>query len=320
MEKKFVSQKLQHILNIRQVVSVFYSDLGHNFISRGESHDFWEMVYVDRGHLHIETDTETFPLSQGEICFHAPMSYHRHISDFIEDTSLCIVSFYCKNTELYTLVDQILCLTDSHRLLLSETLKYGTAIFSEMVDTKDSLYLIRKPNTAPELDQIFTNYLEIFLLQCINLKKSISKEPITTTYHNNLTKNHKNKLGQEIINYLIAHVTKPFSIGQMCEDLGYSKTTLSAAFKSYTGSTIIPYFNRLKIETAKSLMRSRDMSLTEISAYLNFCNLNYFSTAFKNYTGMYPREYAKSLKVHNGVYLLNPEHDAIIRHTDTDKA
>jgi len=310
--KKFISQTLQHQVSIDQIVSVFYSDLAHNFVSRGESHNFWEMVYVDRGHLHIETDNSTISLAQGEIYFHAPMAYHRHIADFTVDTSLCIVSFYCEESVLHTLANKTLTLADSERFLLSETLKYGTAIFSEVVDTKNSLYLVRKSDTTPELDQIFTNFLEIFLLKCMILTKQEAEETSPQS-NNRITMNHKNELGKQVVNYLIAHITKPFSLYQMCEDLGYSKTTISAAFKAYTNSTIIPYFNRLKIETAKSLIRSKDMSLTEIAAYLNFCNLNYFSTAFKNYTGMYPREYTKSLKVLNGVYLLNPEHDAIIQ-------
>ena len=106
----------------------------------------------------------------------------------------------------------------------------------------------------------------------------------------------------------------PLSIPELCTALGCSKTTLSTTFRAYTGSSVVPYFNRLKIEAAKHMIRFDDLSFTQIAVRLNFCNLNYFSTAFKRCTGMYPREYAKSLKVHNGVYLVNPEHDALVRH------
>ena len=116
------------------------------------------------------------------------------------------------------------------------------------------------------------------------------------------------------VDYLAAHLMDPLSIPELCTTLGCSKTTLSTTFRAYTGSSVVPYFNRLKIEAAKHMIRFDDLSFTQIAVRLNFCNLNYFSTAFKRCTGMYPREYAKSLKVHNGVYLVNPEHDALVRH------
>ena len=53
-EKRFLAQTLRHPLHITQVISAFYSDLGQDFISRGEIHDFWEFVYaVSYTHLDV---------------------------------------------------------------------------------------------------------------------------------------------------------------------------------------------------------------------------------------------------------------------------
>ena len=39
------------------------------------------------------------------------------------------------------------------------------------------------------------------------------------------------------------------------------------------------------------MIRFDDLSFTQIAVRLNFCNLNYFSTAFKRCTGMTPKEF-----------------------------
>ncbi|EHI60994.1 MAG: helix-turn-helix domain-containing protein [Hungatella hathewayi] len=317
-EKQFIAQTLTHSLHIQKVVSAFYSDLNQDFVSRGEAHDFWEFVYVDRGCLQVKTSKTLYPLAQGQITFHPPMEYHRHIADLTQDTSLCIISFYCDNPVLLPLAGKTFHLEEQQRYLLSQTLTYGTKLFSAMVDSRDSLYLVRRENTPTEYDQVFTNYLELFLLLCVTAVQELKDMESQKETESALSRNRQAELAQQAVNYLVKHVTEQVTITQLCNYLGCAKTTLSTAFHAYTGSSIIPYFNRLKIETAKGLIRSRDLSLTEIASLLNFCNLNYFSTAFKNYTGMYPREYAKSLKIHNGVYLVNPEHDAILHDTGPD--
>lgn len=311
-EKRFLAQTLRHPLHITQVISAFYSDLGQDFISRGEIHDFWEFVYVDRGHLHVETDLGSYPLAQGQITFHPPMEYHRHIASQDQDTSLCIAAFYCDSPALAPMAHRTFILDDTRRRALSQALKYATDIFSSLVDAQDVLYLVKKPDVSEVQEQLFTNSLESFLLLCAQeaAGHSLSLRPAGA-----IACTRAEHLGQRAVDYLARHLMESLSISQICAALGCSKTTLSTAFRAYTGSSVIPYFNRLKIEAAKNMIRFEDLTLTQIAARLNFCNLNYFSTAFRRYTGMHPREYAKSLKVHNGVYLVNPEHDAILRHS-----
>ncbi len=319
--KKFFMHSLEHPLHISGVVSVFYSDVMPNFNSRGEQHDFWEMVYVDRGQIHVETNSKDFYLKQGQIVFHPPMEYHKHSSGPNQYASLCVSAFSSESSVLSPLVHGPFYLNEEQQKVLSHVMKHGTEIFSSLVDEKDSLYLVKKSDRNPLSEQIFTNYLEVFLLfclaECITVKHGQQQnEGIRNS--DVISRNHIEHIGKRAVDYLKAHVEETVTIAELCSELGCSKTTLSTSFKAYTGTSIIPFFNRLKIETAKMLMRTEDMSLTEISTRLNFCNLNYFSTAFKNYAGMYPREYAKSLKIYNGVYLVNAEHDAIRSNDSTD--
>ena len=53
---------------------------------------------------------------------------------------------------------------------------------------------------------------------------------------------------------------------------------------------------KLKISEAKSMIRSGQMNFTQISEYLGYSSIHYFSRQFKRSTGMTPSEYVSSIR------------------------
>lgn len=306
--KVFLEHRLDRILSISKVVSLFYSDLNQKFSSKGERHDFWEFVYVDKGRIHVDTDDESFVLEKGQICFHKPLEFHRHDAIPKCEPALCIVSFVCNDTLLDALSYKRMNLSPHCQQLLSQVLKYAAMVFSAIVDNRDQLYLIKNDCYPPYCEQMILNYLEIFLMEMANLVTSPqNNEPEILTPASAMTKNHEKQLVERAVAYLTQNLFARIRIPEMCASLNCSKTTLSVAFKAYTGVTIIQYIRRLKIEKAQDIIRSQDLNLSQISELLNFCSINYFSNCFKAHTGMYPSEYARSIKVHNHIHLLHSE-------------
>ena len=59
---------------------------------------------------------------------------------------------------------------------------------------------------------------------------------------------------------------------------------------------VIEFFTRMKIDFAKQLIRENDMNFTQISDFLGYSSIHYFSRQFKKLSGMTPTEYATSIK------------------------
>lgn len=306
-ERIFYEHSLKRVISINKIISLFYSELNRNFASLGERHDFWELVYVDKGCIRVNTDDESFILEKGQICFHRPMEYHQHDSFPNNEPSICIVSFACDDSILNVLTKKHLTLPDHCQKLLSQVLRYGTMVFSSIVDDYDQLYLIENESHPLYCEQMVLNYLEILLLEMSNLVASPEddEQKLPSNSSSTTAKNHEKKLAERALEYISQNIFSNIRIPEMCEYLACSKTALSVAFKAYTGKTIIQYVNKQKIEKAKDIIRSQDLNLSQISELLNFCSLNYFSNSFKSYTGMYPSEYAQSIKAHNYVQLLS---------------
>lgn len=305
--KDFFVQKLNKVISIDNIISLFYSDLNQKFDSLGERHDFWELVYIDRGKIEIETEDKTFILEKNHIYFHKPDEFHRHKAITNDISSMCVVSFRCDSLLLDTLANHVFFLPEHCQDVFSQVLKYGSIIFSSIVDNEEQLYLIRDKRHPVFVEQMLINYLEIFLLEVLNLNTMTDTD---LPDNKAVTQNH-GKSNEDLLlaakAYLRDNLFTKIYIPDMCEALNCSKTLLHVIFKKYTGLSIIQYFNSLKIEKAKELIRTSNLNITEIAERLSFCNINYFSNSFKKHTGMHPSEYAKSIKARDCIRYLYSE-------------
>ena len=49
--KKYYRYKIENLLVIKKIVTIHYFEFDKNYRFEGESHDFWELLYVDKGNL-----------------------------------------------------------------------------------------------------------------------------------------------------------------------------------------------------------------------------------------------------------------------------
>lgn len=86
------------------------------------------------------------------------------------------------------------------------------------------------------------------------------------------------------------------TIQEIAEDLGVSYSNFRKLFKEYTGLSPSGYQQDLKLQRAKELLSTTNMSVKEIAYRLNFDSPDYFSAKFKIKTGRKPSEMRKKEK------------------------
>ena len=70
---KYVVEKA---INITSLTSIHYFEFDDSFVDVSESHEPWELVYIDRGECNVIADGVAIPLRQGDIYFHKPHENH----------------------------------------------------------------------------------------------------------------------------------------------------------------------------------------------------------------------------------------------------
>jgi signal transduction histidine kinase/AraC-like DNA-binding protein len=94
--------------------------------------------------------------------------------------------------------------------------------------------------------------------------------------------------------YIQQNYTRSFSLEELSETIGVSKSYLSRIFKMDTGISLWDYLNRYRIQKAKELLLISDASITTIAANVGYEDTSYFSRVFHDIAGCSPRSYRQS--------------------------
>ena len=293
MEKLFTRHKFEKVFNVTAVITLFYMELSKDFKYDGEKHDFWEMVYIDRGEMICTADEKQFVLKGGELTFHKPNEHHNLASNQKSAPNVSIITFECKSPAMNYFGGKIFKLTPEEKGLLTKLFEEGLSAY-EMTDRMNPLSqnLTRVQNAPFGSSQATKNLLEYFLIKLSRNKESLPKN---RRYSQQFHGSEISYEVREIIDILEAHLYSRLSLEQIADEIGKSVSTVKNIFKTYKKNGVIHYFNYLKIKEAKRLIRESSANFTEISESLAFDTPQYFSMTFKKYTGMSPLEYKNSI-------------------------
>ena len=86
----------------------------------------------------------------------------------------------------------------------------------------------------------------------------------------------------------------------LAREAGYSRFHFARAFRDTYGETPRAYLTRRRIERAKDLLRSANLTVTEICDLVGFSSLGSFSSRFSELVGMSPSDYRREAVARGG--------------------
>ena len=93
---------------------------------------------------------------------------------------------------------------------------------------------------------------------------------------------------------------EPIDIPALAYGAGYSREHFIGAFRAAYGETPGRYRTRRRVERASELLRSANLTVTEICHQVGFTSLGTFSARFAELTGMSPTEYRRQAAERGG--------------------
>lgn len=284
--------EIKKLVDISSITSIHYFEFDDKFRDTSESHEPWELVYIDRGECDIVADGEVFRLKQGQMYFHKP--HETHMLKTVEGIApnIFIVVFSSSSEAMRYFEKKKLDASITTKQHIAAIIHEASSTFDLPFNNPMMQQLKLKDNCLWAGEQSILLRLELMLIEIIrqnNFYKSQTKRFYPKEIIND-------ELALKIIAFMEDRLYGRFNMDELSRELSFGKTYLSKYFSRACGYSIIDYFNIMKISEAKRLIRSGKYNFFEISEMLTFSNSHYFSTIFKKLTGMTPSQYKKSCK------------------------
>lgn len=293
MEYKYIRTGFDQVIRVDALITLFYMELSKSFCYGGERHDFWEMVYIDKGEMICTADKNRFLLKSGEMTFHQPNEYHNLSGNNTVASNISIITFACDSPAMSFFTGKIFRLNAEEKALLSTLFAEGLSCYRLEDERNPLLQKLYKVEQAPfGSSQMTKNLLEAFLIR-LHRHTTVLTKAMRRSYV--IDGVEVTRPVKEILDYLADNVYGRVTIADVARVMGKSESSIKQIFAAYRGEGIIAYYNSLKIREARKLIREGNYNMTQISDMLHFSTPQYFSRCFKSVTHMTPSQYKASI-------------------------
>lgn len=231
----------------------------------------YQIVHISQGRGTFESaSVGRRPVGAGDCLLTFPGEWHRYQPDPAtgwseywlgfrgQDAERVMSSFFIRNEAVL------------HPLQTNEVLR----LFEQL------LYWVRQPVTGVE--QILASHVPMMLA-------FLQTGPATA----NKGKWENTQLIMEARMSILRNKGKRTHLQQLAANLGISYSKFRTLFKEHTGYSPREFENRIRLNHACELLRSRQYNITQTAETLGFSSVYYFSRAFKQQFGQSPRQWAK---------------------------
>lgn len=229
------------------------------------------MSYIKKGEAKLRVGTDEYTLKPGSVVIIPPYLEHDHYKETDHET----IFLWCHFT-------------------------YGIGSIIDALKIFN-LPIIFELTNSEEFEKVFLEYKDIsdsedFLIKTI-LKKAKSHE-ILYLLLKSIMSSHEESFyqnqSQEFICILTQIVTNPekeLSLQELAKQFHLHPTYISNRFKELFGKSPIQVQREMKIDRAKKLLRSTELSVTEIAQAVGYPTIPGFTRLFKNYVGISPTQF-----------------------------
>ena len=118
-------------------------------------------------------------------------------------------------------------------------------------------------------------------------------------YSRNYTSQHSDRnkmLIQKVKAYVEEHYAEEITLDDMADMIGYSTYYFMKLIKEYLGMSFGDFLTSVRMNNAKKLLLSTNMSISEVGYSVGYNDANYFARVFKRQEKITPSEYKKQLQ------------------------
>lgn len=266
---------MKHPIYIKEIHSAFSAEKPEEFNFAGESHDFWEMVFVEKGTVGITAGSRVFTCLPGTLVFHKPNEFHRIWNAGKSPILFTIISFSLDSDYARRLYNKVVSLS-------GETEQWMLSLKKQISENRGKNHFLPESFQAPGVPfGKFCATLELLLYACADAADQPREQATGNA-----------AVFAAAVKTMRENIQNPLKAQELAEHLHISLSQLKRIFRQYASTGVHEYFLKMKMDTARQLLR-QGQSVNMVSEAVGFDTPNYFSAAFKREIGVTPGEYRR---------------------------
>lgn len=265
-------ERLVPSVEIPEIYAYYYQVRNANYEFSGETHNYWELTFIDNGALHTSIDDEEYELNNFDLILYAPGQFHTQTTGEHQSCSYLTILFEMNLSDPSLISNRIF---NSHRDI-------HNALNSFMKVSGNELYFD---------NDLMICYLKELIIKLLQYDFLLST-PVAATP---MQQRFENEMLNEIIIYINENVYQSLTIEEICHKFSISRSSLQTLFKNNLSVAPKQYISDLKLSKSKLLIKESVYTISEISGMLGFTSIHYFSRKFKQQYGLTPTDYAKTI-------------------------
>lgn len=276
------SFEVRELFKIDKMYSLFIREADRGFNFKGETHNFWECVYIQQGEICATSGESVFEMHSGQMVLHRPLELHNF---FVKSSSakLYIFSFSVVG-EFEENLGQVYTLRDSEKDILQRLFEFtdrGCAEYDDLKEIAGFNHRLRLFEKSPIYSHIIYTYLSELFLSLMRTSSTARLSDLPEA-----------KLFKAAVDYMNAHIEENPTVEEIANHIGVSVSGLKRVFCKYADMGVHKYFLAMKIKTATELLK-QGASVARVSERLSFSSQGNFSAIYKRETGKNPSKVAK---------------------------
>lgn len=269
-------------------------------------HEFFEMIFVADGTLHNRLATEETSLNAGDLLIFKPFVQHQ-----LEAWSTQAPPHAYSCSFLPPIIDSNILGIEEIELSKSPNRYFFTSFLALADDETPAVITAFPAKQIEEIESYFVQLVDlagkddtgsaakskcVFLSLLLKLAEHtvetrVDNRPVQRAIKVAATRHRAGLL--KALAYIHNHLSEPITLEEVAEIADVSVSYFSLLIKQYTSMSFINYLTSLRMDLAKSLMRSTSDSMMDICFKVGYSDYSNFSKRFKSVTGYTPRDYRR---------------------------
>lgn len=224
------------------------------------------LFYLQSGEFEIDFEDKTEKISRGDLCIlPSNIRFRRRV---VEPISFMYIKF-----------------TRNEVCPFSIPLPHGKIEFKDRKRFEADVKILENISSEEDIRSVY-------------LKEHIFEDILLQIFYENRIENSEEKkenISDSLVCSAIEKIDdllgEKITIGYLCQILGTNASTLNFKFRKELRMSVGNYICAAKMKRAYKLITTTNYSVSEIATKCGFDNVYYFSTSFKNFYGMSPKNF-----------------------------